>query len=461
MSKRLLNEWNVPPRNPSPDARRASELRRLRDRIPPPVPPIAWNRDRGEDGASDMPTQSRVTARRLGTLLKTRSEEGKMRRILASVSHYPPEEDFCLSLYDDLGVPRTATPEEIRQAHKALVRLLHPDRIMDEYTRRLAENTLKRINAAFAVLCDPQHRDAYDRELASGGGVRHVPRPQRRGPSSHSIREWCARRANAAWLRRNLLWIGGTFMGLLIIYWLLGSGTISMPTEAAEIAPPGRTVAHAMKPAAAAPQPLKPSPRTAAQTRSRQPEPRISYPPQAAASASPVSTRAHIEIPRPAAQRPPLIAPPEVHRAEPELLPPPPELSSSTALPTPSVKPAFDGLWVYLKPAKSALGYNTYPPEFIELNVRVAGGVLRGRYSARYQVADRPISPEVRFQFEGAPSDSSPASFEWTGNGGSRGEVRLTKVGDQQIQVIWFTTEPGPQMGLSSGSATLIRRQTP
>jgi hypothetical protein len=114
-----------------------------------------------------------------------------------------------------------------------------------------------------------------------------------------------------------------------------------------------------------------------------------------------------------------------------------------------------------LKPAQAPRNVNTYPPEFIELTLREMNGILRGRYSARYQVADRPISPEVRFQFEGGATDSNPATFTWTGNGGSRGEVRLNKVGDQQLQVLWFTTQPGPEIGLSSGSATLIRRQAP
>ena len=65
------------------------------------------------------------------------------------------------------------------------------------------------------------------------------------------------------------------------------------------------------------------------------------------------------------------------------------------------------------------------------------------------------------FSLRAVPQGSTPVTFTWTGNGRSRGEVRLNTIGDQQLQVSWFTTEPGPEMGLSSGSATLIRRQAP
>lgn len=352
-----------------------------------------------------------------------------------------------MSLYDDLGVPRTATIEEIRQAHRALVRLLHPDRIQDEYTRRIAEAALKKINAAFAVLTDAAHREAYDRQLGQAGAL--LPPP---GPRPN----WFRKRANLPWFQRNLFWIGGTVAGLAVIFWVLG-GEAKAPRPIAHPATAQRTVAAASPPkdpqplvrAARAPDP--PSVKAPARPRTR--ETRRKPP------------RTPVEAPRPLPKHPALIAPPEIARAEtaPLPLPPPPELPPPDAPgPPPANKPVLDGLWVYLKPAQAPKrGNSLYPPEFIELQLREVNGVLRGRYSARYQVADRPISPEVRFQFDGDVAGTTPATFHWTGNGGSRGEVRLHKVGDQQLQVLWFTTQPGPEIGLSSGSATLIRRQAP
>ena len=328
-----------------------------------------------------------------------------------------------MSLYEDLGVTRTATPDEIRQAHKALARLLHPDRIQDEYTRGVAETTLKRINAAFAVLSDPIHREAYDRELTA-------PR--------------LAKAAFPSWLRHKWLWAGATAAGLLLIYSVHGPGQ-SEP----------RIASAPMPTTSAAAPPVNPERRKLAP----QPSPQVERP------APQRQTKSHpppIEPPRARVRHTALIPPPEIHRPEPALLPPPPEFPSPSEPTLPAVpKPTLDGLWVYLRPAQRNRNANTYPPEFIELTLREANGVLRGRYAARYQVADRPISPEVKFQFEGDAAAGNPATFEWSGNGGSRGEVRLNKVGDQQLQVLWFTTQPGPEMGLSSGSATLIRRQAP
>jgi hypothetical protein len=403
----------------------------------PPIP-IKVGGERRDNAWT--PQKSHVVARRLDALLRNRREEGKMRRILLANSHYTPQEDPDLSLYDDLGVTSAATPEEIRQAHRALARLLHPDRITDEYTRRLAENTLKRMNAAFAILSDPAHRAAYDRELALAARLLSTVTPGARTPLTSILQTWFTKRANTAWLRRNLLWICGTVAGLAIIYLVLGTGS-----------PKGRTVSALRPPAA--PQAALQKPVV---VKRREPRPTSGHSPRKTAA------RTGIDTPRAPARHPPLIAPPDIPRAEAELLPPPPDFPALAAAMLPALaKPTLDGLWVYLKPAQTSRSRNNYPPEFIELTLREVNGVLRGRYAARYQVADRPISPEVRFQFEGGATGSTPVTFTWTGNGGSRGEVRLNTIGDQQLQVSWFTTEPGPEMGLSSGSATLIRRQAP
>ena len=66
-----------------------------------------------------------------------------------------------MNFYEEFGLSPSASAEEIAQAHKRLARLLHPDQLQDEDLRRLAECQMKRLNAIYAVLSDPQQRLAY------------------------------------------------------------------------------------------------------------------------------------------------------------------------------------------------------------------------------------------------------------------------------------------------------------
>ncbi|HEY8820189.1 MAG TPA: molecular chaperone DnaJ [Dehalococcoidia bacterium] len=69
-------------------------------------------------------------------------------------------------LYEVLGVPRTATAEEIKKAFRKLAMQYHPDRNSDSS----AEERFKEINTAFEVLSDPEKRAAYDRFGHAGIG---------------------------------------------------------------------------------------------------------------------------------------------------------------------------------------------------------------------------------------------------------------------------------------------------
>jgi curved DNA-binding protein len=61
--------------------------------------------------------------------------------------------------YEMLGVPRTATADEIRKAFRKLARQYHPDVAKDKKT---AEAKFKEINEAYEVLGDPEKRKKYD-----------------------------------------------------------------------------------------------------------------------------------------------------------------------------------------------------------------------------------------------------------------------------------------------------------
>jgi molecular chaperone DnaJ len=68
--------------------------------------------------------------------------------------------------YDVLGVPRTADPDTIRQAYRRRARELHPD----VSTEPDAEERVRELNAAYAVLSDAQSRMLYDRFGYRGRG---------------------------------------------------------------------------------------------------------------------------------------------------------------------------------------------------------------------------------------------------------------------------------------------------
>jgi molecular chaperone DnaJ len=71
-------------------------------------------------------------------------------------------------LYEILGVTRDASDEDLKKAYRRLVRLYHPDR---NPGNQAAEERIREINAAYAVLGDPEKRQAYDR-LRFGDEVR-------------------------------------------------------------------------------------------------------------------------------------------------------------------------------------------------------------------------------------------------------------------------------------------------
>ena len=67
--------------------------------------------------------------------------------------------------YEVLGVPRTASDEEIKKAYKKLVKKYHPDLNPDSKT---AEEKMKEVNQAYDVLSDPDKRARYDQFGADG-----------------------------------------------------------------------------------------------------------------------------------------------------------------------------------------------------------------------------------------------------------------------------------------------------
>ncbi len=66
-----------------------------------------------------------------------------------------PQRDY----YDILGLPRTASADDIKRAYRKLAKKYHPDRNPQDKT---AESRFKEVQTAYEVLHDPQKRQQYD-----------------------------------------------------------------------------------------------------------------------------------------------------------------------------------------------------------------------------------------------------------------------------------------------------------
>ena len=87
-------------------------------------------------------------------------------------------------LYRVMGIPRIASADAIKRRYRTLVKELHPDRNPDD---TIVEHKFKEVQAAYAILGDPQKRSRYDRgEIDADGretfasAFQQRPRPGQR-----------------------------------------------------------------------------------------------------------------------------------------------------------------------------------------------------------------------------------------------------------------------------------------
>ncbi len=73
-----------------------------------------------------------------------------------------PKRDY----YDVLGVPRTASKEELKRAYRRLAKEFHPD--MAKGDKKVAEEKFKELSEAYEVLADDDKRKLYDAYGAEG-----------------------------------------------------------------------------------------------------------------------------------------------------------------------------------------------------------------------------------------------------------------------------------------------------
>ncbi|MDQ0362386.1 DnaJ domain-containing protein [Breznakia pachnodae] len=73
-----------------------------------------------------------------------------------------------------LGVPKTATADEIKRAYRKLARKYHPD----VSTEPDAEAKIKEVNEAYDVLSNPEKKQAYDQYGHAGEQMRQQQHQQ-------------------------------------------------------------------------------------------------------------------------------------------------------------------------------------------------------------------------------------------------------------------------------------------
>ena len=310
--------------------------------------------------------------------------------------------------YEELGLSRAASQEEIRQAYRRVARLLHPDRCKDDESRRLADLQMKRLNGILEILTDSAARLSYDEQLLIGPAL-----PARKG-------------------RRADVWVWPLSACILL------AALIFSATRRNEGSRDMRAVSspRASEPAAKASPPARPAARISHVRRVLR------------AAAPPADPPKLLPPPSDIAK----LVPPELPVTLPPLAAPPP-LPPSTA----ATKGSLSGEWLYVPPVNVKHG-ELYPPEYIQLRLTDEEGILQGRYSARYRVSDRAISPNVAFHFE-SRAGADGGKIVWTGPGGARGKLTLRRLENGSLEVSWMADQLGTDLGLVSGTATLVRKR--
>ena len=92
-----------------------------------------------------------------------------------------------IDYYEVLGVPRDASPGDIKKAYRKLAMKWHPDR-HGHKDKAESEKTFKRISEAYEVLSDPKKRKKYDQLGVTWQTAGGAPEADQRGPEGFRVR---------------------------------------------------------------------------------------------------------------------------------------------------------------------------------------------------------------------------------------------------------------------------------
>jgi len=369
--------------------------------------------------------------------------------------HRPGE----INYYEELGVQADASPEEIRDAFRALARLLHPDQQTDEQLKEIAERQMRKLNPIYSVLSDPERRRRYDEDLEDGYPPSIIVN-NALPPDLHRI-------------GGRLAWVAAIALSAVLLIWL-ASGNMQGPQSrprfsetAAEPLPPPKTPSSPTEAAfqiAELRSNLKAvlAERDAAlrELDTLHGKPVVLNAPgtdSVHVADRPASIATMTELPSP----PRLSAMPVAAKNESSTL----DLSRTDPSRIESARAEaslpnrrLTGFWFYVKPPDGQKNKNQslYPPEYIEASITEENGVLHGRYRSRFRIVDRAISPDVDFSFS-APTSPS-ISCQWIGAAGAKGDLTLRLLTENSIRIDWKASDLGSQQGLISGTAVLTRK---
>jgi curved DNA-binding protein CbpA len=83
------------------------------------------------------------------------------------------------TLYETLGLSKTAKPEQIKRAYRMFVKRFHPDLFPSgSDTQFKAGERLRQINAAYGILSNPQKRLDYDTKIKKTRSPYVEPKPE-------------------------------------------------------------------------------------------------------------------------------------------------------------------------------------------------------------------------------------------------------------------------------------------
>jgi curved DNA-binding protein CbpA len=358
-----------------------------------------------------------------------------------------------VTYYEELGVESTASAEEIRRAYRKLAQLLHPDQHQDEALRRICERQLARLNGIAEILGNPGRRREYDLGLQEGR-VNAVRGRSRMGEyfSGVSLAIWVWAAAGVA---------GIVLMAVLFRWNAASGGGTPYGAEAEGKRDESKAEARSMPMAAASREREEIGDTPAAQRKAKespvagQEGPRT-IPAAAQAKGSDsgerVTTAPVPDVPAGEPQRLSEVVP-EARRSAPGTAAPGAKEGAKTS----QEHSYFAGDWFFSREV-SRRDVSLYPPEMIEMAIAEENGELRGKYRGRYRVTDRPISPNVNFEFTGPAGKGETVELGWSGAGGAQGRVRLKAITRVSMEASWWATRMGA-LDLTSGTAVLIRAE--
>ena len=457
-----------------------------------------------------------------------------------------------MNYYEELGIRPDADEEEIRKAHRRLVKLMHPDQHRDAGLKALAETQMRRLNSIVATLLDPEERREYDEQLRGGGGDPLSPVPQQ--GNWKAVPWWIASTLGAIILTVGTLWFLADRMGpqrkggppdISVEQPEHPIKTSTQPPPA-QVAPtpkdeittvqvPNTAKSVDPKPAQVTPPAPPPPPLPAVKQAPPQetavvkhePPPAEHKPPTqvavehkpapAVADHKPAISDQHQQqakvnnapaVVKPPANTHPALPPqpaqPVVAKDEKPQVPQNPPaaqpakspdnrdnkevlMAGNTSapssgqpngvavMPSPDVPRVVDrtpsqptsvtrrnhndpleGEWVYAPAEPEKRKPGLYPPEFIELKLVKDSNGMHGEYSARYNV-DRPVvSPDVNFVVKA--TDETAMKYEWTAADGAHGWMQIRDLETDTMRLEWKVTSKNHGDKLTSGKATLVRK---